>query len=939
MSAMSVWSRRPAAPPPPPAPAEPPAAAPALNLTSIYSAAAAKISKAVEADATESADALVGRLAAEFGSSSLPLGALRERSNGLKHKQLEALATRCGIPFASTATADALISSIEKVLVAASIVVTDGWANRPLVHPPSGDDEVRIIEKLTAASSGPSDAVKAHAAKVIEPLMRWVFKLKKASDVVPKVEKQDLYSPEMAIGLEKGAAFDRATKIFVKDAVFDSLANPMFAIALNKADHLIGKVVHIGAAGSVGVVNVLVSDVVAWNRTSDSDSTAIMIRGSTVPGEVSPVFPADEGQEQVVVLDSAPAPGQKTAVKQVLFRTDVFNIGSTVRVGSAGKAALAPFVGLGGDFHAAAKLLGFTLEHQGGGGELACAPMGIVRLLLNIIANAAKRETKELLAGARLLREAAALFLMNPAVLFSLFLRIMRSDLCSSDGSINRITDTQRAVAIEIIAVLVDGGHVDRASYDEFMMPHVSIRSIDTSRAGYQAEFTLAAEAIMSFLSCVDSPIATTEPAKAAAEAVLKLKANFDAHVDSGSHAVDVMSMMLSAAGLLNVATVLPGTEFARVSFAPGYRTDLRTGLLMWQHPDSGAAHYEAVIDANHNAIDLVPSSAQRSLYDLTKMWENKLKANKVKNVLASPLPDDLHVSAAVSAAGKLRSAKEAEAAKKAAGQVSTPAGAAKAGEADAGGGEFQTVQSKKAQTKEAKLAATKKQDEADARAAAKRDAAEEKKQATLDREATEQSVREYVKERFRRNSEVLARMLKKVATALSHGSTPSIVRHALRTRSCVFGSVCRRRAGGLCTLAHKDVPPASAAPLAASTQSAGVAQTNGKSTGTREIVVRLESGANGTNVPSFADMVRPPSLTLEQQNLQLRQLVQQQQQQLQQQLPLQSPSLTAAPAVGRSQDQEAARIVALVVQNITPALTQAVLAAMPPPSPPHLRA
>jgi hypothetical protein len=113
------------------------------------------------------------------------------------------------------------------------------------------------------------------------------------------------------------------------------------------------------------------------------------------------------------------------------------------------------------------------------------------------------------------------------------------------------------------------------------------------------------------------------------------------------------------------------------------------------------------------------------------------------------------------------------------------------------------------------------------------------------------------------------------------------------------------------------------------------VAQANANSTGTREFVVRLEGGANGTNAPSFADLVRtPPSLTLEQQNLQLRQLVQQQQQQLQQQLPLQSPSPAAAPAValaaGRSQDQEAARIVALVVQNLTPALTQAVLAAMP---------
>ena len=928
---MSVdWSQRPPAPPRAMSVEPPAATTPALNLTSVYSTTAGKILAAVQADATESKDALIARLVKDVGSPSLPLGALRERSNGLKHKQLEELATRCGIANVSTATADALVASVRDVMVAAGIVCSDGWANRPLVHPPSDDDDVRIIEKLTPASSSPSDAVKAHAVAVIAPVLRWALKLKKDA-VLPKIEKQDLYSQEMAIGLAKGAACDRATKIYVKDAIFDSLANPMFAIALNMSDHLVGKVVHIGAAGSAGVVNVLVSDVVSWNRTSDSDSTVIMIRGSTLPGEVSPVFPADEGQEQVVVLASAPASGQKTAVKQVLFRTDVFNIGSTVRVDSAGKVALAPVVGLGGDFHAAAKLLGFALEHQGGGGELACAPMGIVRLLLNSVANAPKRETKEVLAGARLLREASALFLMHPAVLFSLFLSIMRSDLCSSDGSVNRITDTQRAVAIEIIAILVDGGHVDRASYDEFMKPHVSIRSIDTSRVGYQAEFTLAAEAIMSYLSCVDSPIATTEPAKDAAVAVLKLKANFDAHVDSGTHAVDVMSMLLSAAGLLNVATVMPGTEFARVSFAPGYRTDLLTGLLMWQNPTSGAAHYEAVVSANHNAIELVPSSAQRSLHDLSKMWENKLKASKVKNVSSVPLPEDLRSPAALSAAAKLRTAKEAEAAKakQAAGQASAPAGASKASEADSAG--FETVgKTKKALTKEAKLAAAKKQEEADARAAAKREAAEEKNQAALDRDATEKSVREYVKEKFGRDQLLLARMQKKIAFALYSGSTPSIVRHALRTRSCVFGSVCRRRAGGLCVLAHKDVPPASAAPSVAPTQNAGLPQQINNST--RELVVRLENGANGTNVPSYADLVRPPSI--EQENVRLRQMVQQQQQQLQQQLPLQPPLPPVAAASAGVRPEELARIVAAVVQAMTPSVTQAVLAAMPPPPP-----
>lgn len=190
--------------------------------------------------------------------------------------------------------------------------------------------------------------------------------------------------------------------------------------------------------------------------------------------------------------------------------------------------------------------------------------------------------------------------------------------------------------------------------------------------------------------------------------------------------------------------------------------------------------------------------------------------------------------------------------------------------------------------------------------------------------------MREYVKEKFGRDQLLLARMQKKIAFALYCGSTPSIVRHALRTRSCVFGSVCRRRAGGLCVLAHKDVPPASAAPSVAPTQNAGLPQQINN--GTRELVVRLENGANGTNVPSYADLVRPPSI--EQENVRLRQMLQQQQQQLQLQLPLQPPSLPVAAASAGVRPEELARIVAAVVQAMTPSVTQAVLAAMPPPPP-----
>ena len=909
---------------PPPA-SPPPAPAPAPST--LHASVAAKIRVVLAAPVqSETQGAFLQRLREDIGLS-VPVGALRWRSSGLTRELLKDFAARCGVPKEPVLPEGIMVKNACDVLAKNGFII-QGAAVNPEQEPICIDiDDVASgvisAKKFTAASQTVlSDEVGRQATKAVEPFLRWVLGVS-GDDDMPAVETSNLYSPEISLGLKTSANCDRGTKLFPKDAIVESPLNPMYAVAINKANVLVGKAVQIVATDSERVVNVRVTKVEtskhATHEGQARDRTTVVIYGVTTPVKDAPAFPDDDGQRMMVLLDKTAAgvQGHGTSTKSVVFRTDAVDIGCCVRIASSESDALLSEIGLSVGQSGSAQNMGILVEKQDGGGEQACAPMAITRLAIETVKGADDHQPDKLIDGARILRDCASAFIKEPAVLSSWFSMFYRA-AGPTGGEDTLASKARRAASVQVIGRLAEDGHIDAATWEAFLTPHLSAYELSEDHADVKAAAVIIhGNLVDDFVLAVDD----IDPIGSAAAAVLALKREFDAHVDTSGAAIDLMSLMLSNAGILNVATVFSGSVSAYLRFAPGYRSDLQTGLLLWRKTGKKAGHYEAVTGADHNALEFVPSCVQNTLNTLVQMWAHKLKSGAKTISVAPPPPPKQKkkaggsTPAAAKGAPAAASSTAAPAAKtgSASGAATTTSAASGAGSGEAAGGTFTPVLTK-AQIKAAKAAAAKEKEEAEKLAAAKRAAFEEKTEAALDRAATKETVRAYVGEKFSRAPAIRTGVNRMIDTAYHAGCTPSFVRHALRTNTCVFGSQCRRRANGQCKYAHQPVPAAASTTAATSRPGSQTQHRDSQQqSGTAQFTVRVEGAT-----PLYADMARATSQNSQQQNSQqqhsqqstrdrnelqqLRLMVEQlqQQQQQQPQPPLQMyqpPLLLQAPA------------------------------------------
>ncbi len=892
----------PASPPsPPPAPA---AAATAIaappSLLALNGIAADKIRAAVAANVSESdpesAKDFIKRVQGLF--PSLPEDALREHTNGLDPDELKSFASRCGVKVENVHSSALLIDATCQILVAGGILISR-LAKAPSFVSADVDEDVTFPD-LPNRTDTP-DAVVRAAKLASEKILAFV---KGESSEAPAAA-QHLYSLEISRELKKAAAgsFVTDAKVYPAGAVVDSVLNPMYAIGYGQPKRLNNKIVHVRDSLSGAQVDMRVTNVIVTKR---SGSMEIILRGTTLPVAGAPAFPVDEGTKaHCVLLDKTfnIMPGQKSV--NVMIRTDSDTIGGIVRVAAASSKDLKAALSLSADFDKAATHLGMVLAKQGGGGQSACAPMAIMQMLLNKFNPASSANVLE---GAILLRKCAAEFMMNPDVLFFKFMKYLNMVPTGVPAIV------LQTAAVHVISKLAEMNQVDAKLWAAFKVPYKAMFRSDIS---LQDDFVASVGVIARNHAESWDDSAGLGPVEIAAHAVVRMKKEFDPQVQSGARTIDVMALLVSSAGLLNIALVQPHDEYARISFCMGTRMDLDTGLMMWKESTSGVAgHWEAATSVNYAALEFVSESHQRLLGNFSAMWLGMLKGGKV--VSASPPKDAQFASSP--AAAKHFAERDAAKAQQAADKAAADAAAAK--DADASG--FVIVGSNK-------RAPNQKQNGADKQAAAKQAASEENKEAALDRDATKDTVRQFINERFKRSPEVAQRMRNLVARAYSVGSTPSVVRHALRTGSCVYGTVCPRNG---CDKAHKKVPAAASVsqpPPTAPTQHARSPQQNGGQS--REITLRVDDGGSGGAI-SFANVVARSAQAAASQQIaqqqsqllldevqQLRQMnmVLQQQQRLQQPQPL--AAITSPPRPpsgiaggGRLTEQKLSAIIANAV-------------------------
>ena len=888
----------PASPPsPPPAPA---AAATAIaappSLLALNGIAADKIRAAVAANVSESdpesAKDFLKRVQGLF--PSLPEDALREHTNGLDPDELKTFASRCGVKVENVHSSALLIDATCQILVAGGILISR-LAKAPSFVSADVDDDVTFPD-LPSRTDTPDAVVRA--AKLASAKL--VAFLKGESSEAP-VAAQHLYSPEMSRELKKAAAsaFDTDPKVYPAGAVVDSVLNPMYAIGLGQQKRLIHKTVHVRDSLSGAQVDIRVTNVIVTKR---SGSMEIILRGTTLPVAGAPAFPADDGKKvHSVLLDSTfnIMPGQKSV--NVMIRTDSDTIGGIVRVAAASSKDLKAALSLSADFDKAAANLGMVLAKQGGGGQLACAPMAIMQMLLNKFNPASSANVLE---GAIILRKCAAELMMYPEVLFFTFMKYLNM---VSTGVPAIVLQT---AAVHVISKLAEMNQVDAKLWAAFKVPYKAMFRSDIS---LQDDFVASVGVIARNHAESWDDSAGLGPVEIAAHAVVRMKKEFDPQVQSGARTIDVMALLVSSAGLLNIALVQPHDEYARISFCMGKRMDLDTGLMMWKKSTSGVAgHWEAATSVNYAALEFVSESHQRLLGNVSAMWLGLLKGGKV--VSASPPKDTQFASSP--AAAKHVAERDAAKAQQAADKAAADAAAAK----DVEG--FEIVGSNK-------RAPNQKQNGADKQSGAKQAASEENKEAALDRDATKDSVRQFINERFKRDSALAQRIRNVVAHAYAVGSTPSIVRHALRTgtRSCVFGTVCPRKG---CDKAHLKVPAAvlpprtsPPAPPAASSQRSGDAPAR--------VIVHVGDGLG--RIPTYAELAAAPPpdrnrQAMEDQNEHLRQMLFQERQ-LQQRVLTTSPPQVRSGGLQVPTEQDLALRVQNAVVQALPALVASVMQAM----------
>jgi hypothetical protein len=499
---------------------------------------------------------------------------------------------------------------------------------------------------------------------------------------------------------------------------------------------------------------------------------------------------------------------------------------------------------------------------------------------------------------------------MYPEVLFFNFMESLNAAATGVPATV------LQTAAVHVISKLAEMNQVDAKLWAAFKGPY---KSMFSSGISLQADFVVAVETIARHHSESWHDAVGLGPVETAAHAVLRMKKEFDPQVQSGNRTIDIMALMVSGAGLLNIALVTLYDEYARIA-CMGQRPDLDTGLMMWKQTSEDFGHWEAATEVNFAALEFVSASHQRVLRNFSAMWQDKLKGGKV--VSASPPKDSQFAMSP--AAAKVVAEKEATAATAVANAAKAQQAADKA-VADAAAAKdtdgFEIVGSKK-------RAAKQKQDDADKQAAAKHAASDENKEAALDRDATKESVRQDINERFKRSPAVAQRIRNLVAHAYSVGSIPSIVRHALRTGSCVFGTACPRK--GCDKAQHKKVPAAVVpprtvppAPPASSSQHSGDVPAR--------VIVHVGDGSG--RIPTYAELAAaaPPDRTrqaAENENEHLRQMLFQERQ-LQQRVLTTSPPQVRSGGLQLQSDQAIALMVQNAMMHALPGVLANVMQAM----------
>ena len=438
-------------------------------------------------------------------------------------------------------------------------------------------------------------------------------------------------------------------------------------------------------------------------------------------------------------------------------------------------------------------LVGFATEKQGGGGELSCLPMAILRLLMSV-GGLSKESQIDLTSGARLIRAAAASFLMDARGM----LCFLKSILSENDI---RVDATVNSVLFEII-----NAAIVRETVDEFDLQSLFDAGIPLAEQNSSTrESTLSA-----ILRSLDNS-ATDVSAESIVTALEVVREGFVSGQDSTFVNLSVYSLLLSEAGLVQLVTASPTTNTVGLSVI-NPSSHLPFGIVYWVKK-----HFEAVVSVDCSKLSVVNDQHRRQNRSILQMWKSILKVNPVRGFppastgTGKPMPHPATSSSQTHPhqQGQSPQAPNEEEKKR------------------------QEQEEKKRQEQEEKM--RKEQEEK------KRQEQEEKKrqeQAESKRKQEEESKRLKSKTKddvvkFLDSKPTIKRSRGAAATrALKQGVPAQFVYKALQSNGCVFGSLCPDRSA--CNRAHRQVPSDAKPAADSSNQSSKSDQVANSKTGNR---------------------------------------------------------------------------------------------------------